>query len=95
VKVLLARYSQYFMDLGCKMSIKMHFVFSRLEKFPENLGAISDEQGERFHQGSMTTEGRYQGRGAHHMLSDYCWSIKRDCSRDLYKRKSHKCQFFP
>jgi len=41
----------------------MHFVFSRLHKFPENLGAISDEQGERFHQAFMTTEGRYHGRG--------------------------------
>jgi len=50
--------------------IKMHFVFSRLEKFPENLGAFSDEQGEWSHQGFMATEGRYQGRGAHHMLSD-------------------------
>jgi len=84
-----------FHDLECKMSIKMHFVFSRLDKFPENLGVISDEHGEWFHQGFMTTEGRYQGRGAHHMLSDYCWSIKHDCLRDLYKRKSHKCQFFP
>jgi len=26
-----------FHDLGCKISIKMHFVFSRLGKFPENL----------------------------------------------------------
>jgi len=76
------------------MSIKIQFVFSRLDKFPENLGAISDEQGERFHRGFMTTEGRYQGRGANRMLSDYCWSTKCDCSRDLYKRKSHKCQIF-
>ena len=79
------------------MSIKMHFVFSSLDKFQENFGAISDEQGERFHQGFMTTERRHQGRGAHHMLSlsDYYWSIKRDFSRDLYKRKSHKCQLLP
>ena len=26
-----------FHDLGCKMSIKMHFLFSRLDKFTENL----------------------------------------------------------
>ena len=38
-----------FRDLGCKMSIKVHFLFSHLNKFPENLGAVSDEQGERFH----------------------------------------------
>jgi len=39
-----------FQNLGCLMSIKMHFLFSHMEKFPENLGAVSDEQGERFHQ---------------------------------------------
>jgi len=42
----------------------MHFMFSRLDKFPENLGAISDEQGEQFHHGFMTTEVHYQDRGA-------------------------------
>jgi len=34
--------------LGCKMSIKTHFIFSCLGKFPENLRATSDEQRERF-----------------------------------------------
>ena len=38
-----------FHDLGCKMSFKVHFLFSHLDKFPDNLGAVSDEQGERFH----------------------------------------------
>ena len=38
-----------FHDLGCKMSIKVHFLFSHLDKFPDNLGAVSDEHGERFH----------------------------------------------
>ena len=32
------------------MSIKMHYLFSHIDRFPENLGAMSDEQGERFHQ---------------------------------------------
>ena len=35
-----------FHDLGCKMGIKVHFLFSHLDKFPDNLGAVSDEQGE-------------------------------------------------
>ena len=38
-----------FHNLGCKMSIKVQFLFSHLDKFPDNLGAITDEQGERFH----------------------------------------------
>ena len=30
-------------DLGCKMSITVHFLFSHLDKFPDNLGAVSDK----------------------------------------------------
>jgi hypothetical protein len=36
--------------LGCNMSLKVNFLFSRLNLFPKNLGAISQEQGERFDQ---------------------------------------------
>ena len=32
------------------MSLKMHFLHLHLEFFHENLKAVSDEQGERFHQ---------------------------------------------
>jgi hypothetical protein len=39
-----------FKVLGCLMSLKIHFLNSHLEFFPENLGALSEEQGERFHQ---------------------------------------------
>ena len=61
-----------FRHLGCKMGIKVHFLFSHLNKFPDNLGAVSDEQGERFHQDLMAVEERYQGRWDRHMLADYC-----------------------
>ncbi|GBM47203.1 hypothetical protein AVEN_271264-1 [Araneus ventricosus] len=36
--------------LGCSVSLKVHFLDSHLEYFLENLGAVSEEQGERFHQ---------------------------------------------
>ncbi|UYV74012.1 IGF2R [Cordylochernes scorpioides] len=36
--------------LGCNMSLKIHFLHSHLDLFPDNLGAVSDEHGERFHQ---------------------------------------------
>ena len=39
-----------FHALGCNMSIKLHFLHSHLDRFPENLRDASDEQGERFHQ---------------------------------------------
>ncbi|GBO44042.1 hypothetical protein AVEN_5001-1 [Araneus ventricosus] len=32
------------------MSLKVHFLDSHLDYFPENLGVVSEEQGERFHQ---------------------------------------------
>ena len=51
-----------FRHLGCKMSIKVHFLFSHLDKIPDNLRAVSDEQGERFLQDLMAVEERYQGR---------------------------------
>jgi hypothetical protein len=41
------------------MSLKVHF----LDYFPENLGAVSKEQGERFHQDIKEMETRYQEDG--------------------------------
>ncbi|UYV76875.1 LAMA2 [Cordylochernes scorpioides] len=46
--------------LGCNMSLKIHFLHSHLDFFPENLGAVSDEHGERFHQDISSMEKRYQ-----------------------------------
>ena len=37
-------------ELGSKISIKMHYLHSHLIEFPENLGDISEEHGERFRQ---------------------------------------------
>ena len=51
-----------FKNLGCNMSIKMHYLFSHVDRFPENFGAMSDEQEERFHQDIKEMETRYQGR---------------------------------
>ena len=65
--------------LNINMSIKIHYLFSHLETFPENLGAVSDEQGKRFHQDIKIMEQRYQGRWDAKMIADYRWSIMRDC----------------
>jgi hypothetical protein len=42
--------------LGCNMSLKLHFLASHL---PPNLGAVSEEQGERFHQDLKDVERRF------------------------------------
>ena len=39
-----------YQTLGCNMSLKVHFLHSHLDFFPENCGAVNDEHGERFHQ---------------------------------------------
>lgn len=80
-------------DLGCNMSVKLHYLHSHLDYFPENLGHLSDEQGERFHQEIRTMEERYKGRWDVHMMADYCWSLKRDLPQDSHARKSLKRSF--
>ena len=58
--------------MGCRMSLKIHFLHSHLDFFPANLGAISDEQGERFHQDIQAMEACYQGFWNEEILADYC-----------------------
>jgi hypothetical protein len=66
--------------LGCNMSLKMHFLFSHSNLFPKNLGAVSEEQGERFHQDIKEMEGRYQGR----------WSISMQSVKDAIPIRNKK-----
>ena len=66
-----------FHKLGCNMSVKVHFLHSHLEYFPENLGALNEEQGKRFHQDIKIMEKRYQGRWNVNMIVDYCWCLMR------------------
>ena len=44
------------------MSIKLQFLHCHLASFPENIGAVNDKQGERFHQDLKVMEESYQGR---------------------------------
>ena len=79
--------------LNVHMSIKMHFLFSHLDRFSENLRAVSDEEGEIFHQDIKVIEQLYQGRWDIHMMVDYCWTITRDNISSEHKRKSKKTIF--
>jgi len=42
----------------------------KLDVIPENIGAVSDENGERFHQDISTMDNRYQGNWSPRMLAD-------------------------
>jgi hypothetical protein len=66
---------------GCNMSLKVHFLDSHLDFFPENLGAVSDEHGERFHQDIYNMKKRYQGK-----WSSVCWLTTAGPSREMFHR---------
>lgn len=82
-----------YQGMGCRMSLKMHFLHSHLSFFPDNLGAVSDEHGERFHQEISTMEERYQGRFNPNMMGDYCWFLQRETVSE-HKRKSRCLKHF-
>ena len=86
VTVLLEKYHQ----LGCNMSLKIHFLHSHLDFFPPSCGAVSDEHGERFHQDISVMEQRYQGHWNEAMLADYCWSVCRNAPEFTYKRQAKR-----
>lgn len=64
--------------IGARLSLKMHFLKSHLDIFPENLGHFSDEHGEKFHQDLMEIENRFAGKFKNQMLGEYCWSLLRN-----------------
>lgn len=82
-----------YQKLGCNMSLKIHFLHSHLEFFPENLGMVSDEQGERFHQDIQLMERRYQGSWNASMMADYCWMLYRENPEVIYTRKASAKHF--
>jgi len=77
---------QSYQKLGCNVSLKIHFLHSHLDFFPENCGAVSDEHGECFHEDISSMEKRYQGKCNCAMLADYCWTLAGDAPTMEYKR---------
>jgi hypothetical protein len=83
-----------FKILGCKMSLKLHFLTSHLDYFPPNLGAVSEEQGERFHQDLKDVERRHQGSWDVNMMAGYCWSIALDDASREHSRASRTYKLY-
>jgi hypothetical protein len=73
--------------------MKLHFFFSHVDQFPENLGAVSEEQGECFCQDVKEMERWYQGRWSVSMMADYCWMLIRDECDTTHKRKFGRRNF--
>ena len=77
-----------FQKLGARMSVKMHFLRSHLDYFPQNCRDLSEEQRD-----IRVMEERYQGRWDVNFLADYCWCLKRDVVATQHRRKSLKRPF--
>ncbi|CAH1101463.1 unnamed protein product [Psylliodes chrysocephalus] len=75
-------------NMGCNMSIKLHFLHSHLDR--ENLGDMSEEQRERMHQDLRVMEERFWDTN---MMSDYCWSLIRHFPKSTHKRRALKRSF--
>jgi hypothetical protein len=79
--------------MGYNISLKIDFLEEHLEFFPENLGEVSDEHDERFHKDIMAMEKRYQGKWFSSMLTENCWTLKREVPDAEYRRKSYASTF--
>ena len=84
---------QKFQKLDRLMSLKLHFLFSHLANFPENVGAFSEEMDERFHQHFEQKVRHYEGRWDDRMMADYCWCLQRNDTSTEHKRNSLKRSF--
>ena len=81
---------QSYQKLGCNMSLKIHFLHSHLDFFPQNCDAVRDEHGEHFHQDISSMEKTYQVKRNCAMLADYCWTLASDAHTMEYKRQAKR-----
>ena len=79
--------------MECRMSLKIHFLHSHRNVFSPNLGAVSHEHGERFHQDITMMESKYQGKWNPSMMGDF-WMLLCDIPEAKYTRSSKKTHFW-
>ena len=85
-KELMKKLIKSYQNMGCRMSVKLHFLYSHLDFFQENLGDFSEEHGERFYQDIEPMERRYKDRWDSAIMGDYIWSLIRQ-DKSGHKRK--------
>lgn len=51
-----------FRKLKCHMSLKLHFLHSYIDFFPDNMGTVNDEHGEQLPQQIFAMESRYRSQ---------------------------------
>lgn len=76
------------------MSLKVNFLFSHLNYFPENLGAVSEKQNKRFHQDLKSSEKRYQGEYDGRLLLEHKTQDSGSKNSSYAKKCSSKCSYW-
>jgi len=74
-----------YQSMGCNMTLKIHFLHPHWDFFPLNLGAVSDEHAERFHQDFSTMEKISVGKSSQNILTIVGTILKR-CLLPVTKR---------
>ena len=71
------------------MSLKLHIMDAHFDIFKDNVGAYSEEHGERFHQDILDFKNCYQGQCNENMMGNNVWGLIRE-STFKSKRVSRK-----
>ena len=96
IKKIVKRMLTAYKFQGYQMSLKVYFLYSYLEYFPQNLYSYREEQWERFHKVLRTMGKRHQARMGVNMMGDNCWMLKGDnahkgsCKRSGRSIKNNK-----
>jgi hypothetical protein len=64
-----------------------------LDFFPPNLGAVSDEHGERFQQDMSTMEIGNTGKWSQNVVADYRWNRTEEVPIASYRRMGYRKTF--
>lgn len=92
---LIEELMEAYYEMGCRMSLKLHTLRCHLDLFSENMGEISEQSGERFHQDIADFEERYRGQEVNPtMMGDYIWSRVRDDDPSKYRRQTKSTTHF-
>jgi len=73
-------------------NIKFTFGISIRIFFLEDMGAVSDGHGERFHRDTSLTAKRYSGKWSSNILAHYSWSHVRQTTTGVNKRKKKRSE---
>lgn len=93
-KLLVEQLILSYRDIKANMSLKVHFLHSHIEFFEHNLGEMSDEQGERFHQDIKVLESRYNRKCTKNMMAEFTWFLTLSDQDQDHNRKTRTGRFF-